>query len=269
MTAYIADVNTLGTAILQGSEGATEGMVSQFFSVMQSTYNLQSQVTATEKSFLQRLEMVYLSNAAIAYSYAQADNSVVVAASLSKQITDVMNIFNTYTAKIEGYEAVVNKGNDILLASNQTVSKNMVSQSMKSSIVSSDLNADKSKMCDGAIEITWQTIQIMEKRATRLGRSIAQDLTNAGFTNVNANSGSQYVYVPKTITFTYDNSSAKYGSVSGKTTYRSDVYVQNGTSLSLDSNASLGTRSTIVSWVGVIESWDHKYDTLIAFRKPA
>jgi hypothetical protein len=273
MTDYMSKVNTFGSYIQYGALGATEGMVSQFFKAMENQYLVESQIYQGERGFLNRIAIIYLTNAGIVYNYAKLKGSTMTAASFESQIESITEILNKYDNKLNVANRMINNnGVDILLPTYQCVSRKMATADLSTvDVISKDLDSRKSVICAGALELSYDTMEILQQRAAKLNNSIANLLSAAGFRNINCSSGktggTTYVYLPHDVEFKYESKSG-WGASTSTISYYSDVYVQEGeNAIQTRSNVLLGQRTNVVSSVGPIVSWSKEYNVVIAFKE--
>jgi hypothetical protein len=210
-TTFVADVMEVGSLLLSSGAGTETGVLEGFFSVVNSIYNFESQTTELKKSFLTKAEYIYDTTAAFAYTYCQATGDTANATAIKSQLYSVNKLFTKMWDLISEAETRAAAGTDILLVTNQKVSKDMLSVDVTSN------KKFNSWVGKGALEISLTDLNEMATRASNRGISLAQDLINAGFKNVTANkaatkdSAAQYVYLTKTTQYSYKSYAALKG----------------------------------------------------------
>ncbi len=194
-TTYIADVRNLGQMILNTSAGTNAGVIEMYFNVLDSTFNFQSETISAKKAFVGKLQSTYFLNASLALQYCDATddaNGLV----LRNQIKEVATHIQKVYAQIAVMDARAAKGNDIILVSNQEISKTLLN--IKISDARGLGNASlKSLTKDGHIAISADTLSQMALRASKLGVTMAKELTDAGFTKPRANNETtgEYLFI--------------------------------------------------------------------------
>lgn len=196
--AYISNVVNLGSRILSNASGTSEGIIDLFFSVVDTMYNFESQTTNIKKSFVSKLQSIYLVSAAIAIQYCDATNDTGNAALIRKDVRAACLKFDDAFNKIKGCETNATKGNDRILVSNQLVSKDLkctkVSDMVKTT-KSKGFFDDTYKKTIDAYYVSIDTLRTMVTRAQKRGMSLATDLNKAGFKNITAAFKDTYVYL--------------------------------------------------------------------------
>lgn len=196
--AYIKEVSTLGESIIATSAGTDGGIFKLYFSVIDSIYNFASQTTAAKTAFVSQAYATYLIGVGVAIEYCQLTNNISNLAMLRAQLSLVLETIKSAYAEIKAIETLNAGGHDTILASGQTVSKKLRAH---------DVSVDSFYYNNMLINDTWgvtvthYTLETMVQRASDRGRSLAEDLSNAGFSNITPESTSsptKYVYASST-----------------------------------------------------------------------
>jgi hypothetical protein len=194
-TTFVADVMEVGSLLLSSGAGTEAGVLENFFSVVNSIYNFESQTIEIKKSFLAKAEYIYDVAAGFAYNYSLATGDTANATTVKEQLSSVNNLFNKMWNLISEAEKRAAVGTDIILITNQKISKTMLAYDV------AEVNKTSNSIGSDALSISMLDLTEMATRAGNRGVSLAQDLRNAGFTNIavanysTATTDAQYVFI--------------------------------------------------------------------------
>lgn len=206
--AYISNVVNLGTRIVSNASGTSDGIIDLFFSVVDSMYNFESQTITIKRSFVSKLQSIYLVSAAMAIQYCDATNDTGNAAIIRNNVETACQKFDTAFNKIAEYETRDDRGTDRILVSNQFVSKQLKTSKISDRVKTTG-TFDEFKNTEDVYYVSMDTLRTMVSRAKKRGISLANDLNKAGFKNITAAYGDTYAFLSSSMK--WEDSNERFG----------------------------------------------------------
>ena len=195
---YIINITDYGNRILTNASGTSGSIIDAFFQVIDTMYNFESQTINPKRSFLSKLQSVFLLNSAIALQYCEAKRDVGNATKIRSNILPAMTRIDNAFNQLAEMEARATKGNDKLLVSGQVISKTMKKETATKGdkyLTTISRSSIEYGISEGFVYVSEDTYRTMIQRAESRGLSLAEDLTSAGFENVSPDEGNRYVYM--------------------------------------------------------------------------
>jgi hypothetical protein len=265
----------VGSLLLSSGAGTETGVLENFFSVVNSIYNFESQTIEVKKSFLAKAEYIYEVAAGFAYNYCLATDDTANATAVKEQLSSVNKLFTKMWDLISEAETRASAGTDILLVTNQKISKNMLSYNVT-------VNQHFSyEVGVNSLNVSLNDLTEIVTRASNRGVSLAQDLTNAGFKNITANkeasgnTAAEYVFITGQTSRSYWGLGALehigkslVGWVeSDRETAVTSIVVQQGLTFTSKANADIFYYSWWSNyWKGTKQTITHNYNYVVAFQ---
>ena len=182
---FIKTVKKYGDKIIETSSGTGEGIITLYNRVVNESFNFESQVNDAKRAFVSKVQNTYLCSIAIAIQYCDDTNNTGTADMLRNQFEKVMQIIDENFKMLNENKYLLTQGKDIVLVKNAVVSKELV-------VTHHPMDNWRDRHV--VYEIGIRDIETMVDRAARRNRTLAEDLTKAGFIGVEANEANTYCY---------------------------------------------------------------------------